>query len=64
MIVKLRKIVNMGGSYSVSLPISFVRRNSLTFSDKILVIDRESDVLVITTPKIKGVSSHEMVDPQ
>lgn len=48
---KVRKIVNVGGSYGLTIPVKFARRLNLRFGDKVaMVID---GVVLICVPPEK-----------
>lgn len=48
---KVRKIVNVGGSYGITLPIKFVRKLNLQFGDKIAIVS--DGVILICVPPEK-----------
>lgn len=51
---KVRKIINVGGSYGVTLPIEFARRLNLKFGDKVAVVSDGVILICVPPEKPKG----------
>jgi antitoxin component of MazEF toxin-antitoxin module len=54
---KERKIINVGGSYGVTIPKSFAKKNSLRFGDKVGIIS--DDIYIIVIPRVPEESEEQ-----
>jgi len=57
---KTRKIINVGGSYGITIPKSFIEKNHLRFGDTVgIVFD---SIMLIVNPNLPGEKNNEVVD--